>query len=407
VADPLAVRAAPANWDRGLWALLFVLSGNMVLDSIEVSVVLLALPAIGTDLDLSLWTVQWLMSGFAFGFAALLLFGPALTARWGQRRTYLGAMLLFAIASLAGGFADGEVVLIVSRVVKGFCAALTAPAGLAVISTVFPDGPQQRKAVTIYSLFGAVGFTAGLLLSGLLSGVDWRWTFLFPAPVAVVLLLFGIRTIPSVPSPSRPRLSAALLRDVSLRRSTAGAALLNGAYIGLLLVVTIRLAGPEGWTPWQTALALLPACVPLAVTVPFAGRFVPRFGTARLIATGTALVFAGTVLFLSSAGTGSYLSGVLPTLLLVEAGFVLCFTALHMQATATVEPGLRRLAVPVYQTGVQLGAGLALPLTAALLTGTASHRPAALALTVVAAAGFAVALAGVRTRRTSEGEARS
>ncbi|MEV6073833.1 MFS transporter [Streptomyces sp. NPDC052069] len=404
----------PAPWGARGWALLFVLSGNMVLDAIEVSVVLVALPTIGTDLGMGLMTVQWLMSGFALGFAALLLLGPRVHARWGRRRAYLGAMLLFAVASVVGGLADGEGLLIATRVVKGFCAALTAPTGLAIISTTFREGPQQRRAVSVYSLFGAAGFTAGVLLSAALLESSWRWTFLFPAPVAVVLLLLGARLIPEdtgagAPGPvpegrpaeagPRPKSgAAALLRDGPLVRSALGAATLNGTYAGLLLLITFQIQRQLAWSPWQCALALLPACVPLAVAVPFAGRLVGRFGTAGLIALGALAPFLGHVLYLWRADAGAYWTGMLPVLLLVETGFVLSFAALNMQSTSTVRPADRALAVPLYQTGVQLGAVLTLPLVALLMTSYDSYRPAVALITAVGAAGLLTALTGLAPR---------
>ncbi|NYH77582.1 MFS family permease [Actinopolyspora biskrensis] len=385
-----------AGWGRGLWILLFVLSGNMVLDAIEVSVVLLALPEISADLGLTLWTVQWLMSGFSLGFAAMLMLGPVLTARWGRRPIYLGAMVLFAVASVVGGMADSVSVLIITRIVKGICAALTAPVGLALISTTFPEGAQRNKAVSIYSLFGAAGFTIGLLLSGLFSETNWRWNFLFPAPVALVLLLLGAWVIPASAAPKPPRVTSAVLRNGSLVRAALGASTLNGTYIGLLLLVTVQSKEWFDWHPWQTAVALLPACAPLAVTVPFTGRLVQRFGTTSLITTGAFSAFAGVVLYLWQPEPESYTTGLLPVLLLVEAGFVLSFTALNMQSTSTIEPASRSVAVPFYQTAVQLGSVVMLPSVAALLTLFQGYRPALLVISVFGAFGVCVALAGFR-----------
>ncbi|MFI5773379.1 MFS transporter [Streptomyces sp. NPDC051658] len=397
MAEPLAREATSARARRGTWRLLFILSGNMVLDAIEVSVVLIALPWIGADLGLSVWTVQWLMSGFAAGFAATLFLGPRATARWGLRRCYLVAMLVFAAASVAGGSADSTALLIASRVLKGGCAALTAPAGLALITTTFPDGPQQRRAVSVYSLFGAAGFTLGLLLSGVLTAASWRWTFLFPAPLALVLLVWGLRVIPSTGRRTPPRLTAGLARNGPLIRSTLGAATLNGTYAALLLLVAFQAYDHFGWRPWQLALALLPACVPLAVSVPFAGRLVARFGTRLPIAAGAAAAFAGQLLLLLGPEPTSYVIGVLPTLLLVGAAMALSFAALNMQATRDVEPGLRAAAVPLFQTGVQLGGVLMLPLTAALLTHFGGYRPALLAIALAGAAGVGIAVTGTRS----------
>ncbi|MFJ5927749.1 MFS transporter [Kitasatospora sp. NPDC092948] len=390
-----APAAAPERWDRRSWAILFTLSGNMILDALEVSVVLAALPRIGADLGLGLPAVQAVMSGFAAGFAALLLLGPRLNARFGRRRSYLGAMLLFAAASVVGGLTGSAALVIATRAVKGACAALTAPTGLAIISTTFPEGAQQRRAVTVYSLFGAAGFTAGLLLSGLLLQASWRWTFLFPAPVAVVLLLAGLRLIPRDRGRTRPpRLRAALLRDGSLLRAALGAAALNSTYHGLLVLVVFQTQQRLGWTPWQTALGLLPACVPLAVTVPFAGRLVGRFGTARPIALGALAPVAGCALYRWHPA-GSYAAGMLPALLLVGIGFVFAFAALNMQATATVAVPDRPVAVPLYQAAVQLGAVLVLPPTALLL----DRRGAGAALSLllgVATLGLLVALTALR-----------
>ncbi|HEY9332618.1 MAG TPA: MFS transporter [Streptomyces sp.] len=391
-------------------ALLLVLSGNMVLDAIEVSLVLVALPVIADDLGLSLLTVQWLMSGFALGFAALLTTGPRLAARFGRRRVYFGAMLGFALASVAGGLADGPALLIATRVAKGACAALTAPMGLAIISTVFPEGPQRRRAVSVYSLFGAAGFTAGLLLSGALLEYGWRWVFLVPAPVALVLLLWGLRLVPheahvapppapAVPPP--PPLAGPLPagppgRGHVLLRTCLGAATLNGTYHGLLLLLTFQAQTELGLSPWLGALALLPACVPLAVTVPFAGSLVRRHGTGRLIALGAAAPLLACLLALWRPPSNAYLTGTLPVLLLVGAGFVLSFAALNMRAAEAVPPLRRATAIPLYQTAVQLGAVVLLPLTAWLLTTHEDRRPALALLAFAAATGLGAALPGLR-----------
>lgn len=369
----------------------------MILDAIEVSIVLVALPTIRADLGLSLWTVQWLMSGFALGFAALLIAGPRLTARWGRRRVYLAAMLGFAAASVAGSLADAPALLIATRVVKGLCAALTAPTGLAIIATLFPEERRARRAVSVYSLFGAAGFTAGLLLSGLLLQVSWRGTFLFPAPLALALLLVALRLIPrdrGTGPPARP--VAPLLRNGPLLRTALCAATLNGTYHSLLFLITFRTQEELGWAPWRSALALLPACLPLAVTVPFAAPMVARWGTRRLIALGAAAPLAGQALSLWRPRAG-YATGTLPALALVGAGFVLSFAALNMRAADAVPPVDRPAAVPLYQTAVQLGAVPMLPLTAWLLTTGDGYRPALALITAVGAVGLLTATAGTRT----------
>ncbi|MDH6489333.1 MFS family permease [Streptomyces sp. SAI-127] len=397
--------ATKGGWGALQWTRLLVLSGNMLLDAVEVSVILIALPAIADRFGLTPWDAQWLMSGFALGFAALLLLGPRLCALLGRRRVYLGAMLLFGLASVAGGFVAGPALLVAVRVVKGGCAALTAPTGLALINDLFPEGPERRRALTVYSLFGAAGFTAGLLLAGALPEAAWRWVFVFPAPIALVLLLCGLYVLPRpqgdspprrphpTPDTRRPALPRpALLKRGSLLRSALGAASLNGTYQGLLVLLVFQMRDEFGWSPWRTALALLPACVPLALTVPFAGRFIARYGTRRLITLGALFPLLGYGLYLARPDGSPYALGMLPTLLLVEAGFCCAFVALNAQATAGFDAAERGAAVSLYQTCVQLGAGALLPLVGLLLTHGEGPRPTLALITAAGALGLAAAL---------------
>nr|AAF00207.1 transporter [Streptomyces fradiae] len=387
-------------------ALLFVLAANMLIDALEVSVVLVALPAIGGDLGLSPQDAQWMMSGFALGFAALLLSGPRITARWGRRRAYLVALLVFAVASSAGGLVHSGELLVLTRVIKGMCAALTAPTGLAIIATAYRQGDEQRRAVAVYSFFGAAGFTVGLLASGALTVLSWRWDLVLPAPIALGLMVLGFCLIPDdrgpAPTASPGTGVTRFLRHGPLVRSALCAASLNGAYLGLLLLVTYQLHTGPGWNSWQTAVALLPACVPLMVSLPFAGRMVGRLGAARLIVSGTLAATLGCAGCAVWGVSGSYATGALPALLLVEAGFVLSFAALNMQAVAGIAPESRQTAVSLYQTAVQLGAALTLPAVALLLGsgGEGPYRTALLLITAVAAVGAAVACTG--TRRKAE-----
>ncbi|WP_306318223.1 MULTISPECIES: MFS transporter [unclassified Streptomyces] len=393
-----------------LGALLFVLAGNMLIDALEVSVVLPALPATAEGLGLSLNEVQWVMSGFALGFAALLLIGPRLTARFGRRRVYLAALVVFVLASLAGGATDSGALLVATRVVKGGCAALTAPVGLAIIATVFPDGPRQRRAVSVYSLFGAAGFTVGLLLSGLLTAFSWRLTLLAPAAAALVLLPFAWRLVPEQSGEQsgeqrHPVVPRALLGHRPLLRAAAGAASLNGSHLALLLTAVFTLRTERGWPPWLTAVAFLPACVPLVGAALFSGRMVERFGTARLVALGALASVLGYGWQLAGPGPGAYATGLLPTLLLTGTAFVLAFGALNMQATAGIPAADRGLAVPLYQTGVQLGAVVALTATAALLSSAAGTVPALAFITAAGAFGLVAALAGLADRTSTDAAA--
>jgi MFS family permease len=376
----------------------------MLLDAIEVSVVLVALPRIGDDLGLSAVGAQWLMSGFAIGFAAVLLLGPRLIAPIGRRAAYLAAMAVYVLASVAAGLLTDPALLVALRVIKGGCAALTAPTGLAIIMETFPDGPERRRAISVYSTFGAMGFTLGLLLSGALAAASWRWVFLLPAPVAAILLLLALSALPRNLTSTATRLPRpAVLRDAALRRSAGGAATLNGTYQGLLILLVFRAHDALGWSPWRTALALLPACVPLALTAPWAGRLIARYGTARLISLGALLPAVGVAVALAHPAPSPYVTGMLPVLLLVEAGFCFSFGALNAQATGNTAAADRAAAIAVYQSCVQFGAVVLLPLVALLYTSAREGRAPLLVLETVAAVGLIISLIPARSADPRQG----
>ncbi|GAA3302643.1 MFS transporter [Streptomyces cinereospinus] len=437
--------------------LLLVLAGNMLIDALEVSVAVVALPSIGTDLGLPPSDAHWAMTGFAVGFGGLLLFGARVVSLLGRRRVYLAALLAFAAASALSALAQEPALLVATRLVKGFCAALTAPTGLAIIATAFPQGPPRDRAVSVYALFGAGGFTAGLLLSGWLTDISWRLSFAFPAPVVLVLFALGLKLIPdeeataprtaprrydlagaatftaalvalvygvgavaahgwTAPRAAGPLAAAVLLlvvfavverttpdplvrplRDAALIRSALGAACLNGSYLGLLFVLTYQLQTVAGWSPQAAALALLPAAVPPALTALASGRLVARFGAPRLIAAGAGCALAGYLLQLDPSWPPHYPTRLLPTLLLVGAAFVLSFAALNMQATARLRPADRGTGSGLYQTAVQLAAALAVAAVAALLAAAAvpGATPAEAAAACRPALVFVAALGGL------------
>ena len=118
-----------------------------------------------------------------------------------MRQLFLAALGVFAVASLLGGLVSSAALLIAARLVKGMAAAFTAPAGLSIITTTFAEGPARNRALSIYSAFGAAGFSLGLVLSGLLTEISWRWTLLLPAPIAAVILVAGMRLIPRTGQP--------------------------------------------------------------------------------------------------------------------------------------------------------------------------------------------------------------
>ncbi|WP_141548119.1 MFS transporter, partial [Nocardia farcinica] len=154
----LSAAAAPAldptKWPVRLWGMLITLCVVLFLDGLDVSMIGVALPSIGAELDMSTSTLQWLVSGYVLGYGGLLLLGGRTADLLGRRKVFLIALAVFALASLAGGLVSSGPLLILTRFVKGLAAAFTAPTGLSIITTTFAEGPARNKALSIYTVFG-------------------------------------------------------------------------------------------------------------------------------------------------------------------------------------------------------------------------------------------------------------
>src|ERR1700742_3992186 len=221
-------------WTPQLWAILIVLGGALCLDALDVSMIGVALPSIRTALGLSTASLQWIVSGYVLGYGGLLLLGGRAADLLGRRRVFLVALAVFAVVSLLGGLASDPGLLIAARFVKGVAAAFTAPASMSLLTTTFPEGPMRNRAFSVYTVFGASGFSLGLVLSGLLPAVSWRWTLLVPAPVALIVLAAGWWLI--------PRDARETGKAVTKRRSFG----LPGAFAVTLSMLAGRPRAPSG-----------------------------------------------------------------------------------------------------------------------------------------------------------------
>jgi EmrB/QacA subfamily drug resistance transporter len=432
-----APRASAPRWSPRLWAILIVLCGALFLDALDVSMVGVALPSIRADLGLTTASLQWVVSGYVLGYGGLLLLGGRAADLLGRRRVFLAALAVFAVASLFGGLVSSAGLLIAARFIKGVAAAFTAPASLSIITTTFAEGPQRNRAVSIYSAFGASGFSLGLVLSGLLTEVSWRWTLLLPAPVALLILVAGLRLIPRDASQVRrsrrfdapgavtvtaamlllvsavvgapqsgwasaatlgsfagaavllaafgvierrsrdPLLPFGIFRSASLTRANLGILALFGSYVSFQFLVTQYLQTASGWTALGTALAFLPAGVLVAVASPRMGLLLDRFGPALMVTVALGCLVAGYALFLRIGPHPDYPGVILPSVLLIGAAFGLGFSALNVQATAGVADAQQGLASGILQTSMQIGGALVLAIVTAVVDAHGGNRVAA------------------------------
>jgi MFS family permease len=467
---------AGLHWDARLWGALVVLCGVLFLDGLDVSMVGVALPSIGSDLGLTTSSLQWVVSGYVLGYGGLLLLGGRFADLLGRRRVLLGALAVFTIASILGGMTNDGTLLIATRFLKGAAAAFTAPASLSIITTTFAEGPARNRALSIYTACGASGFSLGLVFGGLLTELGWRWTFLLPVPVAVAILIAAprvlakdgpiapgvrrgfdfagaitltagmlmlVRTIVEAPDTgwgdpatigglalaalllatfvgierrtANPLVRLGILRSAPLVRANLGMMTMFGAYIGFQFVGTLYLQSVLGWSPVETALAFLPGGLLVAFGSPRLGALVDRFGTARIIAVGSAAFLLGYALFNRIGDSFSYAGLFLPTMLLIGVGFALSFPAFNMQATAGVANHEQGLASGLVNTSLQVGGAIGLALSTAVISANSGgatqgaalldgFQPAIAVVTAISAIGLVVALTGTRLLRRRQPE---
>jgi EmrB/QacA subfamily drug resistance transporter len=183
------------------WALVLICIAQLMV-VLDATIANIALPYIGKDLNMSGTNLTWIVTGYSLAFGGLLLLGGRLGDLYGRRRIFMTGLTLFAVASLLGGFAQNEALLLGARGIQGLGAALASPAALALITTTFPAGPARNRAFAVYAAMSGAGAAVGLILGGWLTGLDvslfsshdgWRLTFLINVPIGIVAALLAPR----------------------------------------------------------------------------------------------------------------------------------------------------------------------------------------------------------------------
>ena len=186
------------------WALVLISIAQLMV-VLDATIANIALPYIQDSLDISNANLPWIVTGYALAFGGFLLLGGRLADLYGRRRVFMVGLVIFAIASLLGGLAQNEGLLLAARGLQGFGAALASPAALALITTTFPAGPARNRAFAIYAAMSGAGAAVGLILGGWLTGLSldfgslhvegWRLTFLIITPIGIVAALFAPRVL--------------------------------------------------------------------------------------------------------------------------------------------------------------------------------------------------------------------
>jgi EmrB/QacA subfamily drug resistance transporter len=184
-----AESAPPRSGHRHLGLALVLISVAQLMVVLDATIANIALPYIGHDLGIPPSGLSWVITGYALSFGGLLLLGGRLGDLYGRRRLFMVGVSIFAVASLLGGLAQNETMLLTSRALQGLGAAIASPTALALITTTFPAGPQRNRAFSVYAAMSGAGAAVGLILGGWLTEYSWRWTFLINVPVGIAAAL--------------------------------------------------------------------------------------------------------------------------------------------------------------------------------------------------------------------------
>jgi EmrB/QacA subfamily drug resistance transporter len=402
---------------------------------LDATVVNVALPTIGRELDADLAALQWTVNAYTLTLAAFILLGGALGDRFGRRRVFVTGAAWFAVASGLCALAPTVELLIAARALQGIGAAMLTPGSLAMIQASV-DERDRGRAIGAWSGLTGVAAVLGPLLGGWLIGLDWRWVFAINLPLAAAAVTLAARCAPESRDPLAPgRLDAvgAALGALALGALTyalvvaaesprdavapavvavaCGAAFVwrehvasapmvppelfadrvftvtnlltlavYAALSGVLFLLVIQLQVSLGWTPLQAGLSTLPSTLLMTTLSARSGGLAQRIGPRLPLTAGPWTVAAG-VAWLAQVGPGDdYLTGVLPGVLLFGAGLTLLVAPLTATVLAAAPQRLAGTASGV-NNAVARTAGLlavaGLPLVAGL-QGTAYTDPALL-----------------------------
>jgi EmrB/QacA subfamily drug resistance transporter len=417
------------------WVIFATVLGSGIA-AIDATVVGIAIPTIGRDLHASLGALQWVVTGYTLTLAAFLLLGGSLGDRFGRRKVYEIGVVWFVLASMACAFAPNVDVLIVMRVVQGVGAAMLTPGSLAILESSF-DPRDRGRAIGAWSGLGGVATAAGPLLGGyLIAAASWRWIFLINAPLGVIVLFVSIRHVPeSIDATAPPRIDVAGASLATLALACITYALIDGpsggwgkppivvmlvigvvaaiAFVaaerrsthpmlplvvfrirqfsvtnvvtlivyaalgGALFLLPVQLQVADHYSALGAGASLLPLTVIMLVLSAPSGRLAVRIGPRLQMCVGPVLVGVGLALLGRVASDHSYVSGVLPAVVVFGLGLATTVAPLTATALGALPDRQAGLASAVNNDVARLGSLLAVAVLPAIsgISGSAYLNP--------------------------------
>jgi EmrB/QacA subfamily drug resistance transporter len=412
------------NLQERRWLALALLASAQFVVVLDASIVNVALPTIGEALDFSQSNLAWVVNAYVLTFGGFLLLGGRVADLLGRRRVFMGGLVLFALASLAGGLAETEGQLIAARAVQGLGAAILSPAALSIVTTTFQDGAERNKALGVWGAVAGSGGAAGVLLGGVLTdGLGWEWVLWVNVPIGIAAAALAPALIAETRSESETR-HFDVLGAISI---TAGLSILVYALvdavdagwgstqtIGLLAAATVLIAvfvaielrsraplvpfgifrlrtltganvvgllvGASlfsmfffislymqqvlGYSAIDAGLSYLPLAVTIILSAGIASQLVTRLGFKPVLLMGLGFIAVGLAWFSQVSVGGSFESDLLGPSILAALGLGFSFVPVTIAAVAGVKERDAGLASGLINTSQQVGGALGLAVLA-------------------------------------------
>lgn len=419
---------------RSAWTPLAILVVAQFMVVLDITIVNVALPSIGTALDFRPADLQWVVTAYVLCSGGLLLVGGRIADVAGRRATFLSGLGLFTVASLASGLAEAPAALVAARAAQGVGAALLTPAALSLLTTTY-HGKQRATALAVWGAVASAGVAVGVVLGGMLTTwLSWEWVFLVNVPVGAITALLAMRTLPAgdgsegppadrsldVPGAvtvvaglatlvyalsgaaehgwgaprtlallgaaaallmafvaiertvRRPLVPAALVRIPSLAGGAAMMLGITGLLAGAFFLNSLYLQRALGWSALDTGLAFLPLVATITLGVHATSHLVGRTGTRALITAGLALVSVGTLLLALAPDDAGYAADLLPGFLIFGLGVGLAFPAVSITALSEIDHERAGLASGLMSTAHEVGAALGVAVLSAVAAGAST-----------------------------------
>jgi EmrB/QacA subfamily drug resistance transporter len=422
-----AEEASALSSRRGV-AILLLLCLVQFMDVLDASILNIALPSIEHDLDFSQQSLQWVVNGYILTYGGFLLLGGRVADLLGRRRVLVTGLVVFAGSSLIGGLAHSGSLLIGARFAQGLGAAMLSPAALSTLTTTFRSSRDRNTALGVWAAVSGLGGAAGVLFGGLLTeGPGWRWVLFVNVPFSalalvgaflllkperltrrlagfdalgavlvtggMLLLVYALVKAPDVGwaatrtivelavagmtlvafvanelRVANPLVPLSILRVKGVAVADATQMVAVAGFLPMFFFLTLYMQTVLHYSPIETGAAYLPLTGGFIIAASISSQLFARIGTKPVIVAGT-LIAAGGLYWLSRIPIdGSYVSDILPGLLVASIGLGGVFTGVTMAANAGVGEDRAGLAAGLLNTGQQLGAALGLAVLSALAT---------------------------------------